>query len=221
MRDTDEAMRMKNQGNALFARGKFSAAADLYTQALVFKPDWTGVSTLVLSWCHTRLRSVLLLNRALCNRKLEKWPAVEADCLRVLALDSESIKGHYYVGLALQHHLPPQLSQASQHLHKAMELARQQGDTIKDDIWKELAKVKYAMWEHAHAERRVLHEALRMRLEELLRDNESDVTLLGEVFDAASAAVRDWVLIACLGKKERTHIHRTRLGTRHQALCAH
>lgn len=136
--------------------------------------------------------TVLLLNRALCNRKLHKWDAVEADCQRVLALDSESIKGHYYLGLAMQHQLPPRLQQAAKHLHKAMEHARQQGDTIKDNIWKELAKVKFALWEHEHAERAAAYQALHSRLEAVLRTSgaEPDVVLLGEVFDAVGAAVR-------------------------------
>lgn len=59
---------------------------------------------------------VLLLNRALCHRKLEKWDSVQADCQRVLAMD-DSVKAHYLLGLALQHQLPPQFG-AAEYAHQ-------------------------------------------------------------------------------------------------------
>jgi hypothetical protein len=40
------------------------------------------------------------LNRALCYVQQEKWDLVLADCVRALALDAQSVRGHYYRGLA-------------------------------------------------------------------------------------------------------------------------
>jgi len=40
-------------------------------------------------------------NRALCYLKLKQWESAVQDCRRALELDKTSIKGHYFMGLAL------------------------------------------------------------------------------------------------------------------------
>lgn len=39
-------------------------------------------------------------NRALCYLKLKKWEEAVKDCRRALELDSNSVKGHYFMGEA-------------------------------------------------------------------------------------------------------------------------
>ena len=51
----------------------------------------------------------------------------------------------------------------SQHL-QALELARSNQDSIKDEIWRELAAAKYARWEAAAAQRAIDRERLKARL---------------------------------------------------------
>ncbi|CBI25901.3 unnamed protein product, partial [Vitis vinifera] len=40
-------------------------------------------------------------NRALGHRKRNNWTRVEEDCRRAIQLDSNSVKAHYMLGLAL------------------------------------------------------------------------------------------------------------------------
>ncbi len=204
---TVAAAELKAKGNTLFGKGKFAAAADLYTEALVF-----------IGADNKELRTILLLNRALCFRKLEKWEAVEDGCNTVLRIDAESVKAHYYLGLACHHGNPPRLQAARNHLERALHFAREQGDTIKvcvdcrachdtahtylitqEDIWRELAQVQYTLWEQQSAQRIAAYNSLCARLERLLVEEDassSERELLHEVFDGALRKVR--VLMRCL-----------------------
>jgi hypothetical protein len=173
------AEELRAEGNKLFGRGKFSAAADRYTEAITLDPG----------------SAALFVNRALCARKQGggAWGRVQADAAAALALEPNNLKAHYLMGgpgwrgelasgrLAARHAAaagagaaaprqpagggsprrraaaraladprpPPsrrapglalreqgaQLSQAISHLTKALEAAREKGDSIKDEIW--------------------------------------------------------------------------------------
>lgn len=137
---------MKAQGNALYQRGKWGAAIDAYTNAILIAPRWLPV----------------ILNRALCNRKRKNWNAVKEDCLKALDIDRESIKANYMLGLSLiatRHY-----REASMSLQKALENARASGATIKDEIWRELARANYLRWELDAAERATRLENVRSKL---------------------------------------------------------
>ena len=137
---------LKAQGNALYQRGKWGAAIDAYTNAILIAPRWLPV----------------ILNRALCNRKRKNWNAVKEDCLKALDIDRESIKANYMLGLSLiatRHY-----REASMSLQKALENARASGATIKDEIWRELARANYLRWELDAAERATRLENVRSKL---------------------------------------------------------
>ena len=137
---------LKAQGNALYQRGKWGAAIDAYTNAILIAPRWL----------------VPILNRALCNRKRKNWNAVKEDCLKALDIDRESIKANYMLGLSLiatRHY-----REASMSLQKALENARASGATIKDEIWRELARANYLRWELDAAERATRLENVRSKL---------------------------------------------------------
>ena len=140
------AEELKAQGNALYQRGKWGAAIDAYTNAILISPRWLPV----------------ILNRALCNRKRKNWNAVKEDCLKALDIDRESIKANYMLGLSLiatRHY-----REASMSLQKALENARASGATIKDEIWRELARANYLRWELDAAERATRLENVRSKL---------------------------------------------------------
>ena len=140
------AEELKAQGNALYQRGKWGAAIDAYTNAILIAPRWLPV----------------ILNRALCNRKRKNWNAVKEDCLKALDIDRESIKANYMLGLSLiatRHY-----REASMSLQKALENARASGATIKDEIWRELARANYLRWELDAAERATRLENVRSKL---------------------------------------------------------
>lgn len=82
---TPGAEQLKMQGNALYQRGKYSAAIDTYTEAITLCPRWI----------------LPIINRALCHRKKKNWAAVREDCVKALDIDRESIKANYMLGLSL------------------------------------------------------------------------------------------------------------------------
>ena len=161
---------LKAQGNALYQRGKWGAAIDAYTDAILIAPRWLPV----------------ILNRALCHRKRKNWNAVKEDCLKALDIDRESIKANYMLGLSLiatRHY-----REASMSLQKALENARASGATIKDEIWRELARANYLRWEVDAAERATRLENVRSKLlrSSLMRhenENENENETHGEVID--------------------------------------
>lgn len=74
--DKVTAERIKNEGNVLFKKGKFAAAIDRYTEAMLHAPDM----------------HVIYVNRAMSHLKLERWEKCEEDARMALSLQSGLIK---------------------------------------------------------------------------------------------------------------------------------
>jgi STIP1 family protein 1 len=129
------AERIKDDGNVLFRKGKFKAAIDCYTEAIAFDSSL----------------AVLYVNRAMCHKKLSNWDQVVRDSKTALALQSDLMKAHYLLGVALLQ-LQDE-NKAIVHLRKALDSAREKGDAIKDEIWRELARAKYAQWKQESSSR--------------------------------------------------------------------
>ena len=152
------AEELKAQGNALYQRGKWGAAIDAYTDAILIAPRWLPV----------------ILNRALCHRKRKNWNAVKEDCLKALDIDRESIKANYMLGLSLI--ASRNYREASRSLRKALENARASGATIKDEIWRELARANYLQWELDAAARATRLEKVRSKIFPLTRPSSNTIT---------------------------------------------
>ncbi|KAK9831989.1 hypothetical protein WJX81_006731 [Elliptochloris bilobata] len=162
--------KLKAEGNFAFRKGKYAAAIERYTEALLLAPNLP----------------VLRVNRALNYlRKGELVKAVE-DCSYALRLDPNYMKAHFFMGQALLEQ--GELLDATPHLSKALELARQSGDTIKEQIWRELAKAKYRKWQLEATARQEEQRALAGRLRGLLR-RQQDTELAEEPGDEAAQAV--------------------------------
>eukprot|EP00878_Enallax_costatus_P031599 GHUV01034560.1.p1 GENE.GHUV01034560.1~~GHUV01034560.1.p1 ORF type:complete len:242 (+),score=78.89 GHUV01034560.1:274-999(+) len=142
---------LKAEGNALFTKGKYSAAAECYTEAITLDPSL----------------AVLYVNRGMCYKKLCKWQQVAQDATTALSHNRDLMKAHYLLGVARRELRDVQ--QAITHLSKALEAAREQGDSIKDEIWRELAKAKYAAWQQDSKQRSAQAEAVKQQLDSLLR----------------------------------------------------
>ena len=145
---------LRAEGNILFQKGRFAAAAERYTEAIVLHPS-----------------APLFVNRALCARKqlaaaaaaaangasggadaaaaaTALWRRVLSDARRALELDRANMKGLYLSGLALRElggegdgegegggdggRAP---REAIALLARALEEARAKDDAIKDEIW--------------------------------------------------------------------------------------
>jgi STIP1 family protein 1 len=147
---------IKAEGNTLFAKGKYKAAIDKYTEAITVAP---GVA-------------VLYVNRALCHKKLSAWEGVVKDARAALQLQSDLLKAHYVLGVALSqqgNHL-----QGISHLQKALEAAREQEDKIKDEIWKELARAKLQQYQADSAARKQQAARLQQQLQQQLGRSMAD-----------------------------------------------
>ncbi|GLC75485.1 hypothetical protein PLESTF_001642900 [Pleodorina starrii] len=151
--DRRAAEDLKTEGNALFAKGKYVAAIEKYTEAITLCPEW----------------AVLYVNRGMAARKRGDWARVEADAGAALSLgpgEREAMKGHYLLGLAMG--AREQHEKSTFHLRKALDAAREANDSIKDEIWRELATANYQQWETQSAARRAQSKALRGQLAAML-----------------------------------------------------
>ncbi|KAG2491535.1 hypothetical protein HYH03_010106 [Edaphochlamys debaryana] len=160
--DRKAAESLKTEGNAFFSKGKFSAAIEKYTEAVTLCPDW----------------AVLYVNRGMAARKLEHWGRVEEDAGAALALvgagasERDAMKGHYLLGLAMA--AGGQHARSKQHLRKALDAAREANDSIKDEIWRELASANYLLWQAESTARRIRHGDMRKELAALLAAQPTD-----------------------------------------------
>ncbi|XP_059290023.1 E3 ubiquitin-protein ligase CHIP-like [Lycium ferocissimum] len=132
-----QAEQLKQDGNTYFLKNRFGAAIDAYTEAITLSPN------VPIYWT----------NRALCHRKRDDWKRVEEDCRKAIQLDHNSVKAHYYLGLALLQ--KEQYAEGVRELVKALDLGRgaNPGSYIVEEIWEELAKAKYMEWEHESTRR--------------------------------------------------------------------
>ncbi|KAG2669669.1 hypothetical protein I3760_14G042800 [Carya illinoinensis] len=80
------------------------------------------------------------------------WPKVEEDCRRAIELDSNSLKAHYMLGLALLQR--QEFVEGIKELQKALDLGRANPESyMVEVIWQEIAKAKYVEWENASSKR--------------------------------------------------------------------
>lgn len=69
----------------------------------------------------------------MCHKKAgNRWAAVVEDAATALSLDSSLMKGHYLMGVGLREQ--QQLGASIRHLEKALDAAREKGDSIKDEM---------------------------------------------------------------------------------------
>jgi tetratricopeptide (TPR) repeat protein len=78
------ARSIREQGNALFTKGLYEEASDLYTKAIGYDDD----------------EAVFPLNRAACLVKLSRFTEAEADCTRALELDCSNHKAFFRRGVS-------------------------------------------------------------------------------------------------------------------------
>ena len=165
-----DAQTLKPRGNELYQRGKFGAAIEAYTEAITCDPRWT----------------VLYINRALCHRKKKDWASVKRDCETALHFERNSVKALYMLGLALI--AEKKFTDAAKSLQRALEEARESGDMIQDDVWRELARAKYLEWELLASDRDRRYSHLENSVRNLSSQLDAeDVSTMGEVIACARA----------------------------------
>ncbi|XP_030532787.2 E3 ubiquitin-protein ligase CHIP isoform X1 [Rhodamnia argentea] len=186
-----QAERLRKDGNECYRRSRFGAAIDAYTEAITLCP------TVPVYWT----------NRALCHRKRNDWQKVEEDSRKALQLDHDSVKAHYMLGLALLQ--KQEYTEGVKELERALDLGRgaQPRSYMVEEIWQELSKAKYLLWEQKSTKRswelQSLKEACEMALkgkfvsdasktegflDELAKSHLEQVNAVGQVFQKAAEA---------------------------------
>ncbi|KAG9457042.1 hypothetical protein H6P81_001550 [Aristolochia fimbriata] len=147
-----QAELLKRDGNTCFAKERFGAAIDAYTEAITLCPN------VAVYWT----------NRALCFRKRNDWTRVEEDCRKAIELDGNSVKGHYMLGLALLQR--QEYVEGVKELEKALDLGRGANPKgyMVEEIWEELSKAKYLTWEHSSSQRAWKLQTLKEECERAL-----------------------------------------------------
>ncbi|XP_074287339.1 E3 ubiquitin-protein ligase CHIP [Silene latifolia] len=168
-----QAEQLREDGNFFFAKNRFSAAIDAYTEAITLCPN------VPIYWT----------NRALCHRKRNDWTRVEEDCRKAIELDNHSVKAHYMLGLALLQ--KQDYKEGVKELEKALDLGRGMNPKgyMVEEIWQELAKAKYLEWEHESSQRSWDLQTLKMACEEALREKHAiDDSNAEETIDESAVA---------------------------------
>ncbi|KAK7256142.1 hypothetical protein RIF29_29577 [Crotalaria pallida] len=161
--EAKQAELLRIDGNSCFKKQRFTEAIDAYTEAITLCPNV----------------AVYYTNRALCHLKRSDWIRVEEDSRRAIQLDSNSVKAHYLLGLALQHR--QEYGKGCVELQTAFDLdrgANSKGHMV-EEIWKELAKAKYQEWERSSSKRSQELQQLKESCESALREKYfNDVSFL-------------------------------------------
>lgn len=105
-------------------------------------------------------------NRALCYLKLQQWELACQDCRRALELDSSSVKGHFFLGQALQE--MEYYDEAVKYLQRASDLAREQKLNFGDDISCQLRMARKRRWQLLEEKRLQQEIELQTYLNELI-----------------------------------------------------
>uniref|UniRef100_UPI00358F3FE8 E3 ubiquitin-protein ligase CHIP n=2 Tax=Myxine glutinosa TaxID=7769 RepID=UPI00358F3FE8 len=122
------AQELKEQGNRFFSGRKYDDAVQCYSKAIKRNSSVTAYFT----------------NRALCYLKLQQWDKAVVDCKHALELDTQSVKGHFFMGqsqLELDNY-----DEAIGNLQLAHSLAKEQRLNFGDDIASALRLAKKRRW---------------------------------------------------------------------------
>ncbi|CAK4610698.1 unnamed protein product [Aphanomyces euteiches] len=137
----DQAQLMKEKGNACFAKQKYAAAVDFYTEAICFQSDVAAYYT----------------NRALCYMHMEKWTLAQDDCRQAIELEPTNAKAHYLLGKSLSN--ASAFTPGIEAFEKALELASQnpQKKPLELDILQGLRLAKKLKWKATRATQSTRH----------------------------------------------------------------
>ncbi|GJQ82268.1 CHIP [Trypoxylus dichotomus] len=163
---------LKEQGNRLFSLRKYDEAVNFYSKAIIKNPDIAHYFT----------------NRALCYLKLLKYEQACTDCRRALDMDSNTVKGHFFLGQALLE--LENYDESVKHLQRALDLAKEQKLNFGDDIAAQLRmarKKRFSLME----EKRIAQEIeLQTYLNKLItEDKDRQLKELKDTEGESEAAV--------------------------------
>ncbi|KAL6214260.1 hypothetical protein ACLB2K_013698 [Fragaria x ananassa] len=168
------AEKLRKDGNSYFKKDRFAAAIDAYTEAITLCPNVP----------------VYLTNRALCHLKRNDWTRVEEDSRKAIQLDSNCVKAHYMLGLALLQ--KQEYPEGVKELERALDLGRgadPKGYMV-EEIWQELAKAKYMEWEEASSKRAWELQSLKEACETALKEKHDAFQMEGFLDEAGTTHMR-------------------------------
>ncbi|KAI9095622.1 U-box domain-containing protein [Phlyctochytrium arcticum] len=164
----------KLQGNVFFGQHLYDDAIREYGKAIIQNPAVPAYYT----------------NRALCFLRLEQNSRAESDAERAIEIDSQLVKGHFFLGQALAG-FDDRLEGALHALTKAHALSIEQRVPYVDEIAQKIREVKRRKWEIADAKRREQESSLCRYLKGLIeQDRATASNTLPE--DAREESKADW-----------------------------
>lgn len=164
MASADRAEQLKLQGNHCFQKGKFLAAIDMYTEAIVLAPG----------------RSTYYSNRALCHAKRDEWEKCRHDCGLALKFDALNAKASYMLGTSLMHLVSFDAAIEALETASTSAVKTKKPKAFQDDIDAELKRVKKNQWLYTQNQRVRCHEKMKTQLEVLFKTHARVDTRLGE-----------------------------------------
>ncbi|KAH9143296.1 hypothetical protein AeRB84_012686 [Aphanomyces euteiches] len=168
----DQAQLMKEKGNACFAKQKYAAAVDFYTEAICFQSDVAAFYT----------------NRALCYMHMEKWTLAQDDCRQAIELEPTNAKAHYLLGKSLSN--ASESTPGIEAFEKALELASQnpQKKSLKLDILQGLRLAKKLKWKATRATQSTRHGKVASLFNSIVEQSRT------HQLKCDPASEREWVL---------------------------
>ncbi|RLN96128.1 hypothetical protein BBJ28_00006480 [Nothophytophthora sp. Chile5] len=167
--DADRAEQLKLRGNQCFQKGKFRAAIDMYTEAIV-RP-LSDCFRLREAWRICTAVSVYSVAKASTwsagSAQLEHWPNCRYDCEQALKHDALNAKASYLLGTSYMNLLA--FDEAVLALQTALSSAEKtkKSRSFQDDIVAELRRVKKRQWHHRQQQRIARHEKVKLQLNQL------------------------------------------------------
>ncbi|KAI9910317.1 hypothetical protein PsorP6_010559 [Peronosclerospora sorghi] len=153
----DRAEQLKLEGNQCFQKGKFRAAIDMYTEAIVLAPG----------------RSVYYSNRALCYARLQKWEDCRDECQNALRIDALNAKASYMLGTSYMHLRAFEAALEALHMARSSAQKTQKPQSFQNAIRTEIQRVKKSQWHHHQQQRRARHEQVKHQLRDLFAAQET------------------------------------------------
>lgn len=137
-------------GNRLCSMHRYEEAANYYSKAISKNPEV----------------AIFHSNRALCHLKLQQWTQAIQDCRRAIEIESNSLKGHFFLGQALAE--TGFFDDALKHLQIAHELAKEKKLNFGDDIAYQIRSTKRRRWNKIEEETAQFEEEMQNYLIKLI-----------------------------------------------------
>ncbi|KAF0720361.1 Aste57867_372 [Aphanomyces stellatus] len=176
----EQAQAMKEKGNACFAKHKYNAAVDFYTEAILLQ---SGVAA-------------FYTNRALSYLHLEKWTKAQDDCHQAIKLDASNAKAFYLLGKSFTG--AAEYTAGIEAFEKALELAGKAASSssapkasFATEALQGLRLAKKLKWQATHSSQRQRHTKITTRFHAIVEQSRTHQLKCAHLSDESRTTVHD------------------------------